>query len=154
MEIPKQPRLMLGQRVALKRLTVEAASIQLTEHREIELMPSRILHHCILVSVTRRYSCTMERETWTLTQPQNPTIFPATLQSFLPARCVEAMVVQNSWEWPTRYLIQLEVHARRGNPCPILSAWSGPRDWIAQRPRIGALSSHCQSLPLGADRSR
>ena len=55
-------------------------------------------------------------------------------QFFLPARCVEAMVLQNSWEWPTRYLIQLEVHARRGNPCLALPGWPGTRDWIAQRP--------------------
>ena len=49
MEIPKQQRLILIQRVALCKLTGEDNSIGLIEHCEVELVPAWGLHPYILV---------------------------------------------------------------------------------------------------------
>ena len=66
MAIPKQSRLIL-QRVGLKNLIVEATlqrttSTKLPEHRETELMPSRIPHHYILVSLAQEGTHTLWQE--------------------------------------------------------------------------------------------
>jgi hypothetical protein len=43
----------------------------------------------------------------------------------------------------------IEAHARKGSPYPTMPGWPRTRDWIAQRPRIGALSSCHQRGFLG-----
>ena len=49
MEIPKQPRLILRQRVGLCKLTEG----QLIEHGEVELVPAWSLHPYVLVSLVQ-----------------------------------------------------------------------------------------------------
>lgn len=105
LEIPKQPRLMLGQRVAFWKLMVRrgqgtllrTTSTQFIEHREANLIPVWSTHLYVLVSLMCESTLqATKREALTLTHSQNlqPTICPA-------CKTCWAMEVQNLLEWPT-----------------------------------------------------
>lgn len=75
-EIYKQPKLMLGQRVDLFKLTeslqcCRTTSTKLIELGEIELVPTGMLHPKFLSLWCRKVFCRIEREMWTSTQPRN-----------------------------------------------------------------------------------
>lgn len=78
MEIPKQPRLLVKQKVALYNQTVgphcqgQHPHNSLKMEMSVVLVPTRSPHSYILVSLVREGTLqATEREMWTPSQPQN-----------------------------------------------------------------------------------
>ena len=122
-EIPIHLRLMLGQSVALWKLTVGphccGQHLHIIEPRESKLLPAWSLHPYALVSLAWEGTLQVtERETWHQLSHKN-----LDLQSVLPASYAGALLVQKLREWP--YNVWLNLRLMQGEAVHALSSLDG-----------------------------